>query len=66
LLQKEVNVMAKDPVCGMTVDEKDAFATSTYNGTTYYFCSKHCQIEFEKHPEKFVKDKGTANGHHCC
>lgn len=26
---------AKDPVCGMTVEEADAAATSEYKGTTY-------------------------------
>jgi YHS domain-containing protein len=28
--------MAKDPVCGMTVDEKTAAATASYQGQTYY------------------------------
>ncbi|MFC1968978.1 YHS domain-containing protein [Chloroflexota bacterium] len=28
--------MAKDPVCGMDVDEKTAAATSEYKGKTYY------------------------------
>jgi YHS domain-containing protein len=34
---KEVNPMAKDPVCGMMVDEEKAAATSEYKGKTYYF-----------------------------
>lgn len=46
--------MAKDPVCGMTVDEKKAAATSVYNGVTYYFCSKHCKMEFDENPTKYV------------
>ncbi len=29
--------MAKDPVCDMDVDEKEAAGTSEYRGTTYYF-----------------------------
>ena len=32
--------MAKDPVCGMDVDEQKAVATSEYKGKTYYFCVK--------------------------
>ena len=28
--------MAKDPVCGMDVDEKKAAATSEYKGKTYF------------------------------
>jgi len=29
--------MAKDLVCGMTVDENKAAATASYQGKTYYF-----------------------------
>ncbi len=47
--------MAKDPVCGMQVDEKKAAATSNYKGKTYYFCSASCKEQFQKNPEKFVK-----------
>lgn len=48
--------MAKDPVCGMMVDEKKAAATSVYNGVTYYFCSKHCKMEFDKNPAQYIQD----------
>lgn len=47
--------MAKDPVCNMDVDEKKAAATSSYKGTTYYFCAKLCKEKFDKDPEKFVQ-----------
>jgi YHS domain-containing protein len=46
--------MAKDPVCGMQVDEKKAAATSSYMGTTYYFCAPACKTTFDKTPEKFT------------
>ncbi len=46
--------MAKDPVCGMTVDEKQAPAKSTYQGQTYYFCSTGCKAEFDRHPEQYA------------
>jgi len=46
--------MAKDPVCGMQVDEKKAAATSSYMGTTYYFCAQACKATFDKAPEKFA------------
>ncbi len=46
--------MAKDPVCGMDVDEKTAPAKSEYNGKTYYFCAPGCKREFDKNPEKYV------------
>src|SRR5690348_6776623 len=31
-----------DPVCGMTVDPASAAGSHVHDGTTYYFCSKHC------------------------
>ena len=31
--------MAKDPVCGMYVDEKTAEFKATVRGTPYFFCS---------------------------
>jgi Cu+-exporting ATPase len=43
-----------DPVCKMTIEDKDAVATSTYKGITYYFCSKACKEDFDKNPESFV------------
>ena len=53
--------MAKDPVCGMDVDEKKAVkekATSQYQGKTYYFCAIACKIVFDADPEKYLK-KGS-------
>lgn len=49
--------MAKDPVCGMMVDEKKAAATSLYKGTTYYFCAVGCKKEFDENPEKYIRQK---------
>lgn len=49
--------MAKDPVCGMTVDEKKAAATAVYQRTTYYFCAVACKEKFVKNPEQYVGGK---------
>ena len=49
--QKQV----KDPVCGMMVDPKTAAAKATYQGKTYYFCSRDEKEKFEKAPEQYVK-----------
>jgi YHS domain-containing protein len=49
---KEVTKMAKDPVCGMEVDEKGAAATSEYKGKTYYFCALGCKKAFDSDLEK--------------
>lgn len=40
--------MAKDPVCGMYVDETKATITRVVRGKTYYFCSETCARTFEK------------------
>ncbi len=47
--------MAKDPVCGMNVDEKKAAGTTQHKGKTYYFCSAHCKAQFEKAPDKYAE-----------
>jgi YHS domain-containing protein len=52
--------MAKDPVCGMKVEESKAAATSDYKGQTYFFCAKGCKAAFDKEPEKYV---GGEVGH---
>lgn len=52
--------MAKDPVCGMTVEEAKAAAKSTYKGQTYYFCSPGCKTSFDKEPEKFLKSSPAS------
>jgi YHS domain-containing protein len=47
-------IMAKDPVCGMEVDEAKAAATSSYKGKTYYFCSPGCKKDFDSNPDKYA------------
>ncbi|MCX6642622.1 MAG: YHS domain-containing protein, partial [Candidatus Bathyarchaeota archaeon] len=32
--------MAKDPICGMMVDEKTAKWTSVHDGKNYFFCNE--------------------------
>ncbi len=39
--------MARDPVCGMEVDERKA-RSITYRGKNYYFCSTICKGKFER------------------
>jgi YHS domain-containing protein len=46
--------MAKDPVCGMVIDEKTAAGTSEYEGKTYYFCAAICKKKFDAEPRKYV------------
>ncbi len=55
--------MAKDPVCGMDVDEKTAAGKSEYKGKTYYFCSPGCKKEFDKNPEKYAGQETSQPKH---
>lgn len=52
-----VKSLAKDPVCGMYVDEKTAEFKATVRGTTYYFCSHTCMKEFLAPEEEIRKLK---------
>jgi YHS domain-containing protein len=36
---------AKDPICGMTVDEATAIHAER-DGKTFYFCGEHCREKF--------------------
>jgi len=47
--------MAKDPVCGMDVNEKKTKWKTSYAGKTYYFCAEGCKRRFEKDSKKYVK-----------
>jgi len=46
--------MAKDPICGMLVDEKTVRFKAIYKNKTYYFCSAGCLETFKRNPEKYV------------
>ncbi|MEK6599009.1 MAG: heavy metal translocating P-type ATPase [Deltaproteobacteria bacterium] len=46
--------MPKDPVCGMTVDEKKSAGKSVFNGQSIYFCSVKCKERFDADPESFM------------
>jgi Cu+-exporting ATPase len=46
--------MAKDPICGMYVDEATAELKGQVRGGTYYFCSESCLHEFLA-PEKELR-----------
>ena len=44
----------RDPVCHMTIEKEEAAATSTYEGSTYYFCSQQCKKDFDNDPLRFT------------
>jgi Uncharacterized conserved protein len=47
-------LLAIDPVCGMSVDEKSSKYSSQYRGKTYYFCSRACKDRFDNNPERYA------------
>ena len=53
--------MTKDPVCGMTVDDKSP-NRSTHAGQTYLFCSESCKTKFDAEPERYATPAKEA-GH---
>lgn len=44
--------MAKDPICGMEVNEDTAIKL-TLDDKSFYFCSEPCKTIFESQPEKY-------------
>ena len=46
--------MARDPVCGMEVDEAKAEATARHEGKEYFFCSERCRDAFLRNPDAYV------------
>jgi P-type Cu+ transporter len=59
---KQSKSVAKDPICGMTVDEATALHT-VRDGKTIYFCSEHCRQKFLSAPAG-AKPEAKAGG--CC
>ena len=55
ILEEGGEIMAKDPVCGMEVNEKEAAGISEYKGKKYYFCNPGCKERFQKDPEKYLE-----------
>ena len=49
--------MAKDPVCGMFVEEKNDAIRHTVEGNEYFFCSTQCLNEFTAPEKEFKKLK---------
>ena len=58
-----MRTIAKDPVCGMFVDESSAELKAEVRGVTYYFCSESCMNEFlapEKELRKLKVEVGAS------
>ena len=49
-----LSVLAKDPVCGMSVDPATARHKVEHGGSTYHFCSAGCHDKFVAEPARFL------------
>src|SRR4030042_4769157 len=49
-----------DPVCGMSVDPREAAGKAEYKGKTYYFCNVACEESFRESPESFLQQQLPA------
>ena len=52
--------MARDPVCGMHVDEEHAAFKVERGGKTYYFCSEGCMLTFQQPDVELKKLRNLA------
>lgn len=47
--------MAKDPVCGMQVNEREAPASAEHKGQKFYFRSADCKQTSDRNPEQYAR-----------
>lgn len=52
------------PVMGHEIEDVSTAPSSTYNGTTYYFCCDDCKASFDENPAKYAGNSGDHHGHH--
>jgi Cu+-exporting ATPase len=52
----------KDPVCGMEIDPKDAFATREHMGQKFFFCSADCVGKFDADPHRYAMAGSVTTG----
>src|SRR5580700_1232822 len=46
--------LAKDPVCGMTVDPATSAHHAQIRGDDFHFCSAGCRTKFEADPDRYL------------
>ncbi|MGF1611213.1 MAG: heavy metal translocating P-type ATPase [Kiloniellales bacterium] len=54
---ERADVLAKDPVCGMSVDPATAKHSYEHSGTIYWFCCAGCRDRFARDPQHFLDGK---------
>jgi len=53
---KDLVPLVVDPVCGMRLSPKTAAFALKHEGGMVYFCAAGCKEEFEKKPERYLKE----------
>jgi Cu2+-exporting ATPase len=60
--------LSTDPVCGMSVKPEEAYSSIEHGEYVIYFCSKECEEEFKKNPQKYTlkidESKPEEHMHH--
>src|SRR5580692_8424924 len=52
--------LAKDPVCGMSVDPATAKHRAEHAGETFYFCCNGCREKFVAEPSRYLAEPTHA------
>jgi YHS domain-containing protein len=52
--------VARDPICDMRFPPARAVAQASFDGRTYYFCSKRCRALFDQHPTWYTRAVSDA------
>ena len=52
--------LAKDPVCGMSVDPATAKHKAEHGGKIIYFCSAGCREKFVAEPARYLAEPTDA------
>ena len=63
-LDKNEKTLAKDPVCGMSVDAATAKHRFEHNGKTYFFCCDGCRTKFAIDPARYLSGEPAPHAHH--
>ncbi|HEX3406179.1 MAG TPA: HAD-IC family P-type ATPase, partial [Caulobacteraceae bacterium] len=54
------NRLAKDPVCGMSVDAGQTAHHAAHGGRAFHFCSAGCRTRFEADPDRYLAPRDAA------
>ena len=54
--------MAKDPVCGMEIDETGFTFHTEYKGKVYHFCRPTCKEQFLADPKRHIASLEERGG----